>query len=112
MLSSLAQVDNTNEIKKIYDLAIDAIASIIKLLESNGNLDNVLDNLFETHIPTEFEMLTKWPQVTSFKVSLLNLIRNNELPSPLDVYYTYRSLFLPSLSNFRFYFILLRIIFL
>ncbi|XP_071631577.1 apolipophorins [Temnothorax longispinosus] len=84
------KVDNTNEIKKIYDHAVDAIVSLIKLLESSGALDNMLDSLFEAHLPVELEMLAKLPTITSIKVSLVNLIRNNELPSAADLYYAYR----------------------
>jgi hypothetical protein len=90
------KVDDTNEIRKIYDLSIDAITSLIKLLESNGTLNHVIDGLFETHLPIEFEMLTRLPVITSFKMSLVNLIRNNELPSLLDLYYAYRPTLLPS----------------
>lgn len=72
---------------------LDAIASLIKLLESRGSLDNLVDDLFNTHLPAEFEMLSKLPVITSFKVSLVNLIRNNELPSLTDLYYTYRFVF-------------------
>ncbi|XP_018393503.1 PREDICTED: apolipophorins [Cyphomyrmex costatus] len=84
------KVDNTNEIKKIYNHMLEAIASLIKLLESSGSLDNLIDDLFDAHLPVELEMLSKLPVITSFKVSLVNLIRNKELPSPSDLYYTYR----------------------
>ncbi|XP_018353837.1 PREDICTED: apolipophorins [Trachymyrmex septentrionalis] len=84
------KVDNSSEIKKIYNHMLDAIASLIKLLKSSGSLDSLIDDLFNTHLPAEFEMLSKLPVITSFKVSLVNLIRNNELPSLMDLYYTYR----------------------
>ncbi|KAL0104310.1 hypothetical protein PUN28_017203 [Cardiocondyla obscurior] len=90
------KVDNTNEIKKIYDRAIDAIASLYKLLESSGALDELIDDLFDSHLPVQFESLTKLPVITSFKVSLVNLIRNNELPTAAELYYTYRPTLLPS----------------
>ncbi|KAL6267909.1 hypothetical protein P5V15_000977, partial [Pogonomyrmex californicus] len=90
------KVDDTSEIKKIYDYALNAIASLIKLLETSGTLDNLMGSLFDTHLPVELEMLMKLPAVTSFKMSLINLIRNNELPSALDLYYTYRPTLLPS----------------
>jgi len=96
------QVDDSNEIKKIYNYAVDAVASVIKLVESSGALDRVIDELFKLNLPVEFEALSKLPTITSLKVSLVNLIRNNELPSPADLYYTYRSLFFSTLSNFRF----------
>ncbi|KAG5308105.1 APLP protein, partial [Acromyrmex insinuator] len=84
------KVDNSSEIKKIYNHVLDATASLIKLLQSSSSLDSLIDDLFNAHLPAEFEMLSKLPVITSFKVSLVNLIRNNELPSLMDLYYTYR----------------------
>lgn len=70
----------------------EAIASIIKLLESSDNLDQLINDLFKAQLPIQFEMFAKLPEITSFKVSLINLLRNNELPSPMDLYYAYRFL--------------------
>lgn len=104
MLSFHAQVDDSNEIKKLYDYAIDAIASVIKLVESSSTLDRVIDELFKLNLPIELETLSKLPTITSLKVSLVNLIHSNELPSLTDLYYTYRFLFFSTSSNFRFYY--------
>lgn len=84
------KVDDANEIKKIYQRALDAIASLVKLLESSDVWDQLVDNLFEANLPVQFETLAKLPVITSVKVSLINLLRNNELPSLADLYYTYR----------------------
>lgn len=94
---------------------LDAVASLVKLLESNDALDNLINDLFTAHLPIEFETLSQWPVITSFKASFINLLRNNELPSLTDFYYTYRFLlfYLPYYfsSNFLI-FVLLRIAFL
>ncbi|KAL6440757.1 hypothetical protein ACFW04_003301 [Cataglyphis niger] len=84
------KVDDANEIKKIYQRALDAIASLIKLLESSDMLDQLVNSLLEANLPVQLESLTKLPVITSVKVSLINLIRNNELPSLADLYYAYR----------------------
>lgn len=86
----LAQVDDANEIKKIYQRALDAIASLIKLLESSDILDQLVNSLLEANLPVQLESLIKLPVITSVKVSLINLLRNNELPSLADLYYAYR----------------------
>ncbi|XP_011871153.1 PREDICTED: apolipophorins [Vollenhovia emeryi] len=84
------KVDDTNEIKKIYDYAIDAIASLVKLLESTDTLDHIIDDLFNANLPIEYDTLTKLPLITSFKLSLINRMNNNELPTLKEAYYTYR----------------------
>ncbi|CAK9823680.1 unnamed protein product [Anthophora retusa] len=38
----------------------------------------------------DFSLLSKLPGVSTIKLSVLNLLRNGELPSLLDVYYAYR----------------------
>lgn len=85
----LAQVDDANEIKKIYSLAISALGSIIKHLESETDVDN-LYNFLETKLPIDIGILTKLPTITTVKVSLLELLRNKELPTLADLYHTYR----------------------
>lgn len=89
------EVDNHNEIKKIYNHLLDAITSLIKLLESSGTLEHIIESLFKTHLPVELEAFAELPTVTSLKVSLVNLIRNNELPTLADLYYAYRPTLLP-----------------
>ncbi|KAM0732090.1 Apolipophorin [Formica fusca] len=84
------KVDDANEIKKIYQRALDAIASLVKLLESSDVLEQLVNSLLEANLPVQLETLTKLPVITSVKVSLINLLRNNELPSLADLYYAYR----------------------
>ncbi|XP_029170500.1 apolipophorins [Nylanderia fulva] len=84
------KVDDANEIKKIYQRTLDATASLLKLLEYNDVLEQLANNLFDVNVPVQFDTLTKLPVITSVKVSLINLIRNKELPSLADLYYTYR----------------------
>jgi hypothetical protein len=99
------QVDDNKEAKKIYHHALDAIASIIKLLESNDILDNLMDNAFDIRLPLDLGALTKLPEIGIPKISLLNLLQNNELPTLAEFYYTYRyfkSLLPPLTSHHRF----------
>ncbi|XP_011691522.1 PREDICTED: apolipophorins [Wasmannia auropunctata] len=83
------KVDNTSEIRKIYNLAVDAIVSLTYLVDK-GSLDELINELFDANLPVEFATLSKLPVITSVKMSIINLLRNNELPSPSDLYYTYR----------------------
>lgn len=100
-----SQVNDADEIKKIYGLAIDAVASLVKLLESNNVLDKFVESLFETNVPVELEAFTSLPTISTIKVSLLSLLRNNELPSLADLYYTYRYFKLPFLLFLYFIYI-------
>nr|XP_012225513.1 PREDICTED: apolipophorins [Linepithema humile] len=89
------QVNDAEEIKTIYGLAIDAATSVVKLLESNNVLDKLVESLLDTNVPIELEAFTSLPTITTIKVSLLSLLHNNELPSLADLYYTYRPTLLP-----------------
>lgn len=84
------KVDDVNEIKKIYQRTLDAIASLIKLLQSSDIWDELIESLFKSNLSVQFETLTKLPVITSLKVSLIDMLRNNEFPSLSDLYYTYR----------------------
>ncbi|XP_019888404.1 apolipophorins [Ooceraea biroi] len=90
------KVDDNNEIKKIYHDALDAIASIIKLLESSGTLDSLMESVMDIHLPFELGTLAKLPGISMPQISLINLLQNNELPTLADLYYTYRPTLLPS----------------
>jgi len=98
------QVDDNKEVKKIYHHALDAIASIIKLLESSDILDSLMDNAFDIRLPLELGTLTKLPGIGIPKISLLNLLQNNELPTLAEFYYTYRYFkpLSPHLTSHRF----------
>ncbi|XP_011144506.2 apolipophorins [Harpegnathos saltator] len=82
------KVDDPAEVRKIYNLLVDALQSIVKLLESEIHTNN-LYNLLETEFPFNIGMM-KLPEITALRVSLLNLLRSNELPTLKDIYYTYR----------------------
>jgi len=84
------QVDDNKEAKKIYHHAVDAITSIIKLLEASDMLDNLVDSAFDIRLPFELGILTKLPGIGIPKISLLNLLQNNELPKLSEFYYSYR----------------------
>lgn len=75
--------------KKIYALAINAVRSVIELLKAQADVEN-LSELFDADLPVDFETWLKLPTFATLKVSLFNLIRNNELPTLMDMYYTYR----------------------
>ncbi|XP_017879492.1 apolipophorins [Ceratina calcarata] len=82
------KVDEMSELKNIYARLAGAIHSILPLLEKQVTLDNLLEAV---QIPElDFSLLSKLPGVSTLKISILNLLRNGELPTPLDLYYTYR----------------------
>ncbi|XP_032678528.1 apolipophorins [Odontomachus brunneus] len=82
------KVDDTNEIKKIYLLAIEALRSIIHVLETETNTDNLYEML-QTKLPVDIGMMAKIPTITSLKVSLLERLRNKEFPTLEDLYYDF-----------------------
>lgn len=110
MCSSRFQVDDTTEIKNIYLLALKAVRSIVHVLEEETDTES-LYSLLESEIPIDLGMWAKLPAITSLKVSILELLDNDELPSLQDLYYTYRYFKSPyyllfrSLCHFFFYII-------
>lgn len=70
-----------------------AVQSIMKLLQPQVTFENLF-NYFEARIPDDFNLLRKLPGISTLRISVLNLLRNNELPSPMDLYYAYRFQFL------------------
>ncbi|XP_066596058.1 apolipophorins [Prorops nasuta] len=83
------KVDDGKEIKKIYTNFIAAFRSVVNLLQSQVTFDNVI-KLIDARVPTDLSLLVELTGVKSLKVSIINLILNNELPRPLDIYHTYR----------------------
>lgn len=83
------QVDDTNEVKKIYSQAITAIRSIIGLLQSHATVENIFGFL-ETQFPVDISYLRKLPGLSTIRFSILKLLVNRELPTISDLYYTYR----------------------
>ncbi|KAG7188374.1 hypothetical protein KM043_008028 [Ampulex compressa] len=82
-------VDDGAELKKVYSKAVAAIQSVITLLESQVTLDSFMD-LLQTRMPIDLGFLSYLPGVASLKLSIVNLIKNNELQTPLEMYYAYR----------------------
>lgn len=97
----LEQVDDTNEVKKIYSQAVTAIRSLISLLQSHATFENVFGFL-ETQLPVDISYLRKLPGISTVRFSVLRLLFNQELPPLSDFYYTYRYTLLiaKSLRNF------------
>ncbi|XP_035725460.1 apolipophorins-like [Vespa mandarinia] len=80
--------DNTAQLNTIYTKGVNALKSLIDLLETHSLFNN-FQNVFDMKTPTDFSILTKLPGISTLRVSVLNLLRNAELPTPLDIYYTY-----------------------
>ncbi|XP_023246016.1 apolipophorins [Copidosoma floridanum] len=84
------KVDNSNEVKKIYTQALNAIYSIVDLLQSHATAENVF-GFFETQLmPVDMSYFRKLPGLSIIKFSILKLLMNGELPTAADFYYTYR----------------------
>lgn len=86
---AVLQVDESTEIKKIYALAVDAIHSLIQLFQSQTTVEKLL-GISVIGIPVDISAIKHLPGISSLRVSLFNLVRNHELPSPADIYYAYR----------------------
>ncbi|XP_076681659.1 retinoid- and fatty-acid binding glycoprotein apolipophorin isoform X2 [Andrena cerasifolii] len=89
------KVDDVAEIKKIYSNAVTAVQSTLGLLQKQATLDNVLD-LVQIQQPIDFGLLSKFPGIATLRLSVLNVLRNGELPTLSDLYYTYRPTLYPS----------------
>lgn len=62
---------------------------MIDLVGSPSNMD-YLYTLLEARLPVDLSMWAKLPAISTLKISIFNLLRNNELPTPVDLYYAYR----------------------
>ncbi|XP_008560242.1 apolipophorins [Microplitis demolitor] len=89
------KVDDGTEIKNIYGHAVEATYSVITLLKNRGNTDQFL-GLIDIRLPSYLGYVKDLPGVPILRVSLINLIRNHELPSIMDVYHAYRPTLYPS----------------
>lgn len=76
--------------KKIYHHTIDAATSLIKLLESSGTIDTMMDSILDIRLPYELEPIMKLVDISVPRISLLNLLQGNELPTIVDIYHAYR----------------------
>lgn len=82
-------VDNAIEIQNIYTHAVDALQSIIQLLQRHGSVDQ-LYGLFGTSFHGDFGYFKHLPGFPILRVSLFNILRNHELPTIAEIYHTYR----------------------
>ncbi|XP_076231616.1 retinoid- and fatty-acid binding glycoprotein apolipophorin [Calliopsis andreniformis] len=83
------KVDDVTEMKKIYSSAVTAVQSILVLLQNQATLDNILGAV-QIQQPIDLSLLSKLPGISTLKLSVLNLLRNGELPTPSDLYYAFR----------------------
>lgn len=82
-------VDEQVEIKNIYSHGIDALRSIIALIQ-HQDINQDLYGIFGGNFFANFHYIKKLPGFPIFKVSVINLVKNGELPNISDLYYTYR----------------------
>ncbi|KAJ8687230.1 hypothetical protein QAD02_023024 [Eretmocerus hayati] len=82
-------VDDKTEVKKIYSQTLTAIRSLLALVKSHVTAENVMAFL-ETQFPVDASYLRKIPGIAAIRFSVVKLLINHELPSPYDIYYTYR----------------------
>lgn len=82
------QIDNVSELKKIYTSLMASLQSIVALAQKQSSLDNVW-GLISIQTP-DLGILSKLPTISALKLSVWNLLRNRELPTLGDLYYTYR----------------------
>ena len=83
------KVDNSAEIKKIYAHVIEAIQSIISLIQNRTNIEKYL-GVYITGIPADIGIIKSLPGISTLRISVLNLLQNGELPTLMDVYRAYK----------------------
>ncbi|XP_076625563.1 retinoid- and fatty-acid binding glycoprotein apolipophorin isoform X1 [Colletes latitarsis] len=89
------KVDELVECKKIYTQAVAAVQSVLALTQNLVTTDNLLA-LVKMPLQLDLSYLAKLPGIYAVKVSVLNLLRNGELPTPSELYFTYRPTLYPS----------------
>lgn len=82
-------VDDSSELKKIWSHAVNAFESVLALMQSFVTTDKILD-VFNMKINPDFSFFRQILGLSTFRLSLINLILSNELPTPMELYYTYR----------------------
>nr|XP_033202794.1 apolipophorins [Bombus vancouverensis nearcticus] len=82
------KVDEANELKKIYSQLSSAIQSVLTLLQKQSSWGNLFS--FVQVQPLDFTLLSRLPGISAIQSSVVNLLRNRELPTPLDLYRAYR----------------------
>lgn len=78
-----------NDLKNIYAQLVATIQSTLSALKKQITWDTVLGYV-HFQAPTDFSLWTNFPIISTVRLSVWNLLRNRELPSPLDLYYAYR----------------------
>ncbi|CAD1472425.1 unnamed protein product, partial [Heterotrigona itama] len=81
------KVDEVNELKKIYSHLVTVIQSFLALLQKQTTLDNLFS--YVQFQPLDVSLWYRFPGISTVRFSVLNLLRNGELPTPLDLYHAY-----------------------
>ncbi|XP_043521132.1 apolipophorins isoform X2 [Frieseomelitta varia] len=82
------KLDEVSELKRLYSHLIAAIQSLLGLVQKQTTLDNLLS--YVQFQPLDFSLWYRLPGIPTVRFSVLNLLRNGELPTPLDLYHAYR----------------------
>ncbi|XP_015121091.1 apolipophorins [Diachasma alloeum] len=83
-------VDEQMEIKNIYTHGIDALRSIIALIQHQDINNHEFFGIFGDNLLANLHYIRNIAGLPILKLSIINVIRNGELPSISDLYYTYR----------------------
>ena len=86
--TTLSQLDEVSELKRLYSHLIAAIQSLLGLVQKQTTLDNLLS--YVQFQPLDISLWYRLPGIPTVRFSVLNLLRNGELPTPLDLYHAYR----------------------
>ncbi|XP_058796215.1 apolipophorins [Phymastichus coffea] len=83
------KIDDANEVKKIYTQALNALRSVIALLQHHITVENMF-GFIEAQIPVDASYLRRIPGLRTIRFSIVKLLVNRELPTLAELYYTYR----------------------
>lgn len=83
------KIDEAAEIKNIWTHGVDALQSIVALIQSRTTSDQ-FHGLISTKLGCDFGILKQLAGIPILRLSIVNLIRNRELPTVSELYYTYR----------------------
>lgn len=82
-------IDDVAEIKNIWTHGVDAIHSIIALIQSKTTTDQ-LNGMIGTKFGYNFGYIKQLASIPILRLSIVNLIRSRELPTISELYHTYR----------------------
>lgn len=82
-------VDDVAEIKNIWTHGVDAIQSVIILIQSKTTSDQI-NGIIGTKFGYNFGVIKQIASIPILRLSIINLIRSKELPTISELYYTYR----------------------